>query len=475
LARPIGSPHTYFAMGQYTRAADALVAALDAYPQLPQVQVNPRDFYDRPQQFAAQYQQFQEASGANPSDGQMQLLLAYLKLQQGRLLSARLTALSAKRLLSKQMATSADALLVGISERMHAALASGPKLGEPVMFSTAGAQVSLPTSFELQRLFDPNQVFNAIRGAAGTDKPQGMGLWVYPIDNSLTTGAALDQIIERARQNATVEDLTLVDHEELTLLGSPAVGRLYTCRLGGQEIVLVRLALSREVTRADGHKQRLLYVIGMGVLAGNMDDLLPTLGLVMSSMKLTDLAHPAMPVVDAGSQVEDPQMGVTFWQPAGWAIQPTDNGFEIGQADYLLGGRLSPRVRIIRVDSAEPLEARTVVEQAIQSRRQAGQEVKVISEGPAKLAGSEGYQVVLRRLPGSLQPGDASDAAEGAPAIEAGRVVCVNTGEGGTRFYAMVVQCATDDSAASQALLEDLSGRLQIIGTVARQTGAENP
>ena len=437
--------HAYVATGEYQQAADRLLELLARHPMLPMLEINPRSFIDDPAPFDQEVQALEQSVTANPQP-ELSVLLSYLKLQYGSFAGARQLAQSVAGApqVAEPLRLAAEAIEKAAVQRGQERLATAPQMGPVQDLPAAGIRLALPQGFESQRLFDANQVLMAVRGAAGTSEPQNLTLSIYPIDPSAALGSALDHLVDRMRQDPAMRNLSLVMQENLDLKGSAADGRVYEATYMGQPVVVARLAWVRE-------ELRLMYVLGMGVLASQRDQLLPTFGAVARSMEQIPFVRPIdLPVPD-GQRVEDALKGVVFVQPAGWAIRSTETGFEMGPTDFLQGGAISPRVRVVSVRLDQPSTPQELVAQSIEKAAQGGRQSQIVQQSQSTLSGHEAFEVVA----------GGSDAA-GTQSMQAARVTVINESKG-QRACALVVDCAGCSADQAKKLLDELASKLELV------------
>lgn len=463
--------HASLAMAKdsYEDPARYLAATIIKFPYLPVVDVNLRDFLAKPAEYERIVTGLENAVKADPKNASALLVLGYLKMRDNLFpVSARLLKDAAKSTTSREQAYAIDVLLKAMDEVREDAREDAPKLAPPVTLDSAGLQLALPEGFVFQPLSDPNQFMAATRGAQASDKPQMISGFAYAVDKDVTPRMTLDQMAAAASSNLAVAKLTQVEEMEVPYLGTTAVARLYECEFMGSPVLLVRLCFARDIAGADKKDAKLMYVLGMGLLASDAESLLPTLSSVARSVSFVDPKRPAELTPSATlNEIKLPEFGLAIGQPQGWAGQSTARGYRMAATDFLSGGSAGAQAEAITVAVPATSDSKTFGEKVIQDRVKEGQRITVLSQGAARLAGLEGHEFLLRRGVSTAAAGQAASAssapAEPAEVLEMARLVCVPAAEGKKTVVALVVRRQDMDEQALRQSMDVLAGGLRLL------------
>lgn len=469
----LGLAHTSLALAKdsYANTARYLAATIEKFPYLPVVDVNPRDFFGK----AADYEQIvarlENAVKTNGKDGSALLVLGYLKMRDNLFpVAIRFLQDAAKASPNKEQAYAIDVLLKSMEEVRQDTLQNAPKLVPPVELVWAGLKLALPEGFVRQGVSDPNQFLAATRGGEGTEKPQMINAFAYAVDNDVTPRMTLDQVAAMTSANPAVSNLTQLEEVEVPYLGTTAVARLYRCQFMGEAVIAVRLCVSRQIPPSDKRDapEKLMYVLGMGLLESDVESLLPTFSAVARSVSLVDLRRPVdlLPTADR-TEIKLPECGFAVGQPQGWTGQRTPRGYDMSATDFGLSGGTGLQVQAVTTLVPGAVDARGFGQKVIRDRSREGQQIVVVSEAAARLAGIEGHEFLVRRAvsiaPATRTATRPSALGETAEVLEMARIVCLPAEDGKTRVFALIVREHGADAQALRPVMDSLAGGFRLV------------
>ncbi len=450
---------TYLAMadGDYKEPAIFLARTLNIFPALALANVHPQDFlasgeYDRVLTALEDHLQ------ADPDDHIAEFVLGYLRWRDGQATDA-IKLLNAAVVNSEieELTRAIDMLLKSIGGFRHALAADAPDMQPAADYAWAGVRLALPVDFKQERLTRINEVMVAANESK--DSLQQVGLSVYPIGQPIGLEALMDSLTEHLNRQLGVTNVTVDGEAEVTFhVDQRAFVRTFSCTYQGQRVVAGRLCFLREVTTPLGKKVHLAYSLGMGVQEAHADKLLPVMAAIARSLEMIDFQRPIdLPVPTEGRIILDRNLGYEIRQPAGWVGSRTQDGYSMGQFDCLLGGKVSPRVEVIFAPADGDQSPESFGQQALEASAAKGVRKTILSQGPAMLAGREGYQFTLRK-----ESGDPNDAEADPHWIEVARLIIVPRGQG-RQVVALVARCRQAEVEQAQKVLESFAESFKLL------------
>jgi tetratricopeptide (TPR) repeat protein len=432
--------------GSYAETAEALGRTLHVFPALPMARVHPRNFY-ADNQYDQLLSTLRDFVTDAPTDAYAQFVLAYLEWCDGNVPAAGAAAQAAvDNATEPALQQSIDLLIEGAGMARDHLTAVAPDMQDTMELPWAGLRLRLPVGFTPARLRQINRILEANGGTP--EAPQRISLNVYPIAESI----ALPDVLESIANNVDAQrgiDLLSVDTEAtVPFLDGEGCYRAFRCRYGDTTFAVLRFCFAREVTDFNGQSQRLAYVLTMGTRDSQADLLLPTVAAVARSIELTAVQRPIdLPIPSTGQEVVDQQWGVSIRQPDGWAGSLDERGFTMGQFDCLLGGTITPRVELVMAIVDDDHSPQSIIEAAIEAREAEGYTMTVLAQGPAELAGEDGYQFVTEKT----SP-DGNDTW-----IEIGRAITVTESDETKRLIGLVVRCEYATQEQAEAIMDALA------------------
>lgn len=450
--------HVGFAQGNasYAQAAANLCKAFQALPELLQARVRPRDFFGSVQEYDKALAKLQQFVQANPKNAAAGLLLAYIQYRSGQIDQADSSLQAAVAAgPGKDVAAGIAAMQVGIGQIRQTILSEAPALDKPEGFPWAGIRLAVPVGFKADPLTSPNQVLTGL-ATGGKGEAQLVSLYAYPMGEGVTLKAFMDTLGDSLRGMSFVKDMHIDAEAEVPFQDGTALVRLFTYTAAPKDAKIATgwVAFSRPV--APGKTQRIAYLLGTAGADSQSEKILPTLAAMSKTIALAEPVIPTPASLDlSGSVVENPALRFSLVQPTFWAGRRTDRGYEMGQTDLIHGGVESPRVQVLVQTVAATFTPESFGDSVLQRTPPKGISRTLLSKGPAKLAGQDGYQFVVSQM----REDDASKAAS----TLVGRLICLDAGEGHKTVYALVVDCRDGEPKDVEALTEKIASEFKLL------------
>ncbi|MCP4375191.1 MAG: hypothetical protein GY794_03280 [bacterium] len=146
---------------------------------------------------------------------------------------------------------------------------------------------------------------------------------------------------------------------------------------------------------------RICYVLTVEVADRYEKKLLPTLGALIKSIKLTTLQAPAAITTRLTEmKLSDYKGGFSVCVPEGWYGHEVQGGVSLGQKNYIIGGANSPQVAILSIPVDKDASSQTIARKAVAKYLDASTKpdggVKVLSHGPVKVNDQDAYQYIIK-------------------------------------------------------------------------------
>ncbi len=455
--------HTELAQadGSYAQAAQSLWQTLTRFPKLPMVRVCPKDFYANEGAYQAILQKLQQHLQKSPQDCDALFVLGYLQWRDRQLAEANKSLNDAYKAAkaASNMTISSAALILQTSMSMSAAQIkmNGPDLAEPHDYPWAGIRLALPQGFAPQPLTQINQVVVGLQGELGQEDARTVSLSAFPVAADMALSTILNTAMDRLKADPRIQDLSVTDEADVTLLGHKAIVRLYSGTFSGEKVALGRACFVRPVSGGRG----VAYVLGAGAMEKDREAIMPTLATMARSLALIDFRSPLdLPVDKAqASVIRDENRLYSLKLPAGWAGQFGNATFVMGQIDFVRGGVVLPRTAVLVTTVPADATAKSLFDKAYGQGKLGGQ---VLSHGPAKMSGVEGYQFVVRRSLAAATSAPAGAAESTGQSLEIGRLICVPNAEGKNTMYALVMVCGDATPQQGQAAMDAIADGFEV-------------
>ncbi len=468
--------HTYFAVakGSYSQPSLYLRRTLKLVPELPLVNVRPISFYGRAEWYSRDVARLEEHVRANPNDPDALFVLGYLKWRDDKTAEADEALSSAlTNADSEELKEAIQTLLDGMSASGKVRRIEGIEMGAPVEYPTAGLRFALPVGFANRPLRESSQVALAVRGE-GTEAAQSFSAHAFPIGKGVTAKAFLKFVTESIQRKLAIRNLELVEEAGVSFHGIEGAAQLATYSHRGTESAAMVVCFVRQASRpsepADSEPVYLAHLLVVETPKAQIDSVAPTLAKVLETVSLSELRRPIeMPMQDVGAPIENRSLGFAIRQPDGWIATSDETGLVMGRIDYLLGGIASPEARVLTATVADSWTSKSFGENAIKLKTEQGFEMEVLSQGPARLGGKDGYQFVIRKTalsaatepapePGQIKPISLPSAPKPASSyIEIGRLICLPAEQDKKKLYALVLDCYYCEVEQAQEVMDKIA------------------
>ncbi|MBN1942868.1 MAG: hypothetical protein JW849_06195 [Phycisphaerae bacterium] len=321
------------------------------------------------------------------------------------------------------------------------------KMQKAVAYPHAGITLAIPTGFTIsQQLWGEFQVMVAMR-TEGKQAMQSISLAAYPVDEKTSPEQLLEKLRRPLTESLSVCRLKVVKTVPVPVVGlqGQAVHMTYTFR--GIKTVALSACFIRDISPAGETSpagKRLAYVLTLEVARDYRSTLLKTFEAIVRTTMLTPVVRPIDAPIDfEGAYLRNFPQGYAIRLPVGWVGGQNDLGVFMEQADFTLGGQACPAVQIVSSQVDSSLTAEACGEKAVEYMRKQGATVEILSQGAAKLAGRDGFQIVLRKTESpATQPAQTQPAAP-TTTLEVHRLLCVPPNEEEyeefTRNYVIIV------------------------------------
>jgi hypothetical protein len=356
--------------------------------------------------------------------------------------------------------------------------------GKPRDYPAAGLQLTLPVGFIRQPLADPYQVVTAVR-QEGMNTALSVTVSAYPVDKETQAGQLIQTVISELDGNIAIRRLRVEDPTALELAGRKAVGRRITYRTRGVWTVGMIACFIRDMP-ADGEDvppAPVAYMFTFEALRKYEDSLDELIAEVGKGAQLIDFASPTAEKIDrTGPVVRDGKAGYAIRLPARWAVEFNEYGIAMSRVNYLLGDVRSPSVQVMASDVAADETSRHCGAETIAFEREQGWDIEILSQGPAKLAGRDAWQIVLRKKgrpdaeangassdedkPQANPATKAGDAATQSPAsIEVRRLMCMPAEPGAEtkKHISIIMTCHDCSPQRVEEMMDAVAGGFSML------------
>ncbi len=341
------------------------------------------------------------------------------------------------------------------------AVLSGPAGAEEepetatLSYPHAGVSLTLPEGFELQMLAETFDVLRAVRYQEDA-AVQALTLSAYPVEPSDTARAFANAKMAELKRNVNIRRLQVPKETTMPVAGVKGVARRLSYLFRGEKTVAAQVYFTRDVTK----DLRICYLLSVESDEAHQGTMLRVLASAIKSLKRIDMAHPmAIELPEASLTLSDAKRGYAVDVPRGWHASSGRGGVYLFQTDLLAGGIPNPNVSVTVAGTLPETTAAACAEKLIayvnKTATSKGLNAKVLSNEPAKLAGREGRQFVMRLSKSSDGNGEGAE-------VHVYRILCTPDpgGEGARSIsLALVAQNAEPDAAAAKldALAEGFS------------------
>jgi len=370
-----------------------------------------------------------------------------------------------------------------VSAFVAAALTAAPAgagtsavMAPPVEYAHAGIELAVPKGFEVRPLESPYDVMKYIV-VENNEVVQAVTLMAFPMSARGTADEFAEMKMAELRRDLAIRHLKLRKQTAMPVAGVTGSARLMSYQHRGKETVAAQVYFIRE---AKGERVRICYVLTVesSVAKDKQSRMLPILGAVIRSIRLTQVVHPAAPPApQLAKAVADYELGYSVRPPVGWYASKSIVGVEMGQTDYLVGGQPMPSVLLVLTRaSADARTSEAVAKQWLGRAKQIAakrkQKCEVASQGPAKLGRLSAWQFVAKQSAiDKPAPGAPAILRTSPPVVLVQRVACVESNSGGEpRVYMLILTCRGEDSKAAVALMDTVAASFVALSPATQPT-----
>lgn len=331
-------------------------------------------------------------------------------------------------------------------------------------YPRAGISLAIPKGFEYRPLWAPYDVMSA--AVTEDDRAiQGVTLTAFPVAGKGVADEFADAKFAELKRNLAIQNLKPIKKTTMPVAGVTGAARLMSYTFRGEKTVAAQVFFFREIKNSP---IRICYLLTVqSSSADTQAQLLPTLGAVIKSVQLAPVRHPSVGgTCELGEPVEDPEGLCSVRRPREWYAIRSAVGAEMGQVDYLMGGRPMPSVRLI----VAPVSSSTATSEACSKKylamanavaTQRKQTCKLVSEGPVQLGTLPAYQFVMVQSPQKAAGARAGNALGSVVLVQ--RTACV-IGEAGAgpKAYMLVLTVRGEAAKAAAALMNTIAGSFEL-------------
>ena len=331
-------------------------------------------------------------------------------------------------------------------------------------FAHAGISVVLPAGFELQTLSERFDILRAVK----TEKDRRIltvSVSAYPVTEKDTADSCADGAMHDLEAAVAIKDMKLLSKSPTTIAGATGTARLLSYSFRGSATIAGQVYFIREVKKG---KVRICYLLTVEAVAEQQNAMLQVFRDLMKGVKLTAVQHSSsLAVEDLGGAVEIIPLAFSIRVPEVWHWGQAPLGVQLARTDYLRGGIPNPVVDVIAADVPADANARDFARRCIQDYTKAAAAknaaAKVLSEGPARLDGVEGYQFVFQETPSKPAPA-IGEAEADPPELKVQRMICVPGGKDGRgRTDALILTVLGSDAKSAEAMMDKIASGFKVL------------
>ena len=369
-----------------------------------------------------------------------------------------------------------------VSLIMFLAAAPAISMDKPREFPHAGITLAVPKGFEDQRLVEPSDVMRAVLLEA--DQPvRAVTLTAAAIAADHTADAFAEAQLAELKQNLAIRKLKVLSKTQLSVCGVTGTAWLMSYSFRGIDTIAARAYFIRDWPR---EKLRICYMLTVEAPAEKQTFVLPTLGEVIKTVAFSAPLHPyEVKLTFTANVMKDHGRGCSIRVPAGWFANLSDTGMLLGQMDYLLGGEPNPLVTVLIGEVPAGSTGQSCAEKVLQAARDAyarqNIEMKLLRQGPAKLASMAAYQFTIQQ---TTRP----PAADTQPTQPAGddkknnvitvvhRTACCDAAKcQQARSFSIIVACSGAAPPAAEAIMDKLADGFELLEATTQPATAAAP
>jgi len=302
------------------------------------------------------------------------------------------------------------------------------ELGATIRLGFAGVSLALPEDFRLVTSAERQVVLQAAQERGG--KPVvTVTLSAWPVSRQLALRSFAANRNETLKGLVSIRDLKVHTSRALKVAGLPGQVQIQSYTSCGVETTALRLFLLRSPS---GWKFQMGYVLAVEAERRLGQRALSVFSAVVPTLKFFDPVSPASEkVTSLGPAIVTRRWGYAFRPPEWWKAQVAKAGdiVTVFQTDYLRGWVRMPwgldlarmpegRLQVVRSQDGPERCARAMLALYREVLKRLKRTGRLVQQGPAKMAGRQGYQFVLKYR--SIDP------AGGQAGIVVIRAACAN-------------------------------------------------
>ncbi|HUT01531.1 MAG TPA: DcrB-related protein [Phycisphaerae bacterium] len=346
-------------------------------------------------------------------------------------------------------------------------------LGTPTEYSHAGVSLAWPKGFQDRPLSSLYDIVNAV--VLEKDRPvQAVTLSAFPVASETTAEAYADTKMAELKKNLAIRHLKLLKKTPMPVAGLNGSARLMSYTFRGDKTLAAQVYFIRVVKSSE---IRICYLLTVVCSADKQPRLLPMLGAVIRSVRLTAVRHPDLTVpAGLGEAIRDFKLGYSLRQPRQWYGVQSGVGVEMGQVDHLLGGVSMPSaVLLVHGVSGKATTSEACAKESLDLARTLAakrkETCKVLFQGLMKLGGRPAYQFALVQSSEKPPPLRGTKSAGSVAIVQ--RTVCVPARGGeSTKAFMLIVTARGEDAQAAQGLMATLARGFSLLGPTSQPTTA---
>ena len=338
------------------------------------------------------------------------------------------------------------------------ATAAENEMSPSASYPHAGVSMALPAGFTTHVVPDSFVVVRAGQ-AIGGQPAQAVTLRASCVGPKTTASEIADATEKDLQSRLSVRKFQAPKKSvAIKVAGITGVARVLKYSYDGVPTAAANVFLIRELK---GAGLRICYVLTVEVTVKHEKSLLPILGKVIKSVKLTTVQSPAsIPVRLSERKLSDYRGGFSIRVPEGWYGGAVRGGISLGQKNYLIGGANSPQIAILSTQTKPDASSQAFAEKAVSkylaatTRPDSG--IELLSHQAATIGGQDAYQYVLKityKVQPATQPGGTTSTSKPVDKgnttkvgkIEAVRVVCRSDGDKSVRAYLFALSCLENE------------------------------
>ena len=371
-------------------------------------------------------------------------------------------------------------VLLAMAMCLGVSTADGTESDTPTLvnYPHAGLSMALPEGYVRQIAADPAIVMRSGK-MVGRNPAQAVTLSAFCVAPKTTVAGFADFSQKAIESELSVRKFQALKNVPIKVAGLAGVARLLKYTYDGIPTTAARVFFIRKLKDDETH---LCYVLTVEVGEKYVSTLLPTLGKIIKTVKLTDVQAPeSLPTRLSDRKLSDYRGGFSVKLPEDWHGSAVKGGVSMGQKNYLMNGASSPQIAILstktKPDASPEAFATKAVSRYLAASTQPESGVEVISKGTAKVGDQDAYQYILKltyKVPAAK--GDKSTKPPTVGKIEAVRVVCRRDESGkSVQAYLFTLSCLASEVKLVTPWLDSIGKGFEYLPLKAPSKAASKP